>query len=262
MTPRGPSGLRAGEDLSEQVEVPGFGRRRGCGWARVGRRRGGRRLRRGARGLGAVMSAGAKDTASGVSSTRKPRDGAFVETVMVVVSPVGLAVKRAMSSRLSMTSSAAGSGRVAAGSCTTSMSQVWKACSLRRMPTNCSKSRVSGPIEVVKLVRSASVTASRRARRSASAARASSRLAAGPFGVPGVPDAGGEVVGRVLAGEGLVEATLGDDGAGAEVGEDIGDGPLGRVGGLDQLMLAHLGVEPAEPGDGGATGVEVGVSHW
>jgi hypothetical protein len=43
-------------------------------------------------------------------------------------------------------------GQMAAASCTTLFSQVWKACPLKRMPTNIEGERA--PIDVVKLARS------------------------------------------------------------------------------------------------------------
>jgi hypothetical protein len=57
-------------------------------------------------------------TPPGESSTVKLRSGPVVPTVMLVVSPVGLPVKRATRSRLSTTSAATGAGIVAAGSAT------------------------------------------------------------------------------------------------------------------------------------------------
>ena len=89
-------------------------------------------------------------------------------------------------------------------------------------------------------------------------------VALGSWGlrVPGVPDTGREVVRHVTTGDGVVESALHDDGAGADVGEHVGDAPLGRVTGAGQVGVAHPQREFAQPGDGGAQGVEVTVSHW
>src|SRR4051812_43933877 len=179
---------------------------------------------------------------------------------MVVVSPVGLPVKRAISSRLSTTSAVTPAGMVAAGSATTSMSQVWKACSLSRSPTNWSKPNVIGPIANVKPSRSCGVTGLDAGEQLRVGGQGVVALREGALGVPGVPHAWGEVVGGVPAGECVLQPALGDHRAGAQVREHLRDGPLRRVGAAGQLLLGHRCCQVPQALDGGPQRVEVRVS--
>ena len=161
-----------------------------------------------------------------------------------------------------MTIAATRSGMVAAGSTATSMSQVCKACSLRRIPTNASKPRFIGPISKLKASRWSAVMLSMLARRATSAVRASSRWAVGDLAFQVSQTRVGEIFRGVPAREDVVEPSAHDDRAGAHVGEHVGDSPFARVGRQSQLSVAHGCHEISEPVDGGPQNFEVRVSHW
>ena len=96
---------------------------------------------------------------------------------------------------------------------------------------------------------------------SASATSASSRLASGVLAFQASQTLRAKSIGGGDVGEGVVEPALRDDGAGAEVRQDVGDAPLGRVGAAGQLVGAHLGDQVVEPADGGAERFDVWLSH-
>ena len=119
------------------------------------------------------------------------------------------------------------------------MSQVWKACSLRRMPTISSKPRLTGPKEKVRLPRSASGTASYASIKRGVGHQGLVGLGPGRLGVPFVPDRLVEVVGRGGAGPGILEAAARNDGARSEVGEHLGDRPIVAIGRRDELGVVQ-----------------------
>jgi len=194
-----PTGRGSPEQLLGCGPVLAFGEIMRCPGVRRG---GGRTPRLEVEVCVLVGGAGVEGDRVGARSMVKARTGAMVATLTVLLSSVDLAVNRATRSRLSTTSAATCSGRVASGSSTTSKSQVWKACSLSRIPTNCSKSSVIGPIADENRSRSSGVMASSRAV---------------PWGSwrSTYPARSGRSRRGVRAGEKVPEPALGDHGTGA-----------------------------------------------
>ena len=134
------------------------------------------------------------------------------------------------------------------------MSQVCRACSFSRSPTNPAKSRVIGPMEKAKArVCCSSVTATqtRSTKACVGDARASVAWAFGRLGVPDVPNGLRRTTRRGFApSDGVIEPTLEDDGARAEVGQHVSDGPLRREGLLFEFARVETLDDPAQPPDG------------
>lgn len=101
------------------------------------------------------------------------------------------------------------------------MSQVWKACSLGRAyeGAEAEGNRAHGEGESLPHVGGDSVDAGEEGSVSDEGVVA---LGCRCLGVPGAPDAGGEVVGGVPAGQAVVESSVHDDGARPDVGEHVG----------------------------------------
>ena len=155
-----------------------------------------------------------------------------------------------MSPRLSTTTVTASWGRCASSSKTTSMSQVWNACSLRRRHGGkFVEPEAEGPHGEAQ---AGAIGGAHRLEDLEHALVGDQRvvgLGPGRLGIPLVPHRRCEVLRRLGAGQRVVQAPAQDGPARTKVRQHVGDRPLPGVGLRLELGVVEAAAELVEPAD-------------